>query len=66
LKIKNKKNKNKNKKKKYVNKKNIKKISKFKCNKVSVLIILVFIPQTPILEMVPQLLFCSCLIKGEK
>jgi hypothetical protein len=29
-----------------------KKISKFKCNKVSVLIILVFIPQPPILEMV--------------
>jgi hypothetical protein len=28
-------------------------ISKFKCNKVSVLIILVFVPQLPILEMVP-------------
>jgi hypothetical protein len=24
----------------------------------------VFIPQPPILEMVPQMLFCSCLIKG--
>jgi hypothetical protein len=31
-----------------------KKISKFKCNKVSVLIILVFIPQPPILEMAYQ------------
>jgi hypothetical protein len=28
--------------------------------------ILVFIPQPPILEMVPQMLFCSCLIKGEE
>jgi hypothetical protein len=32
-------------------KKYIKKISKFKYNKVSVLIILVFVPQPPILEM---------------
>jgi hypothetical protein len=39
---------------------------KFKCNKVSLLIILVFVPQPPILETVPQMLFCSCLIKGEK
>jgi hypothetical protein len=31
-----------------------KKNSKFKCNNVSVLIILVFVPQPPILEMVPQ------------
>jgi hypothetical protein len=29
-----------------------KKISKFKCNKVSVLIILVFVPLPPVLEMV--------------
>jgi hypothetical protein len=43
-----------------------KKISKFKCNKVSVLIILVFIPQPPILEIVPQKKFCGCLIKREK
>jgi hypothetical protein len=42
-----------------------KKTSKFKCNEVSVLRILVFIPQPPILELVPQMLFCSCLIKGE-
>jgi hypothetical protein len=36
----------------------------FKCNKVSVLIILVFVPQPVILVMVSQKLFC-CLIKGE-
>jgi hypothetical protein len=41
-----------------------KKTSYFKCNEVSVLIILVFVPQPPILEMVPQMLFCSYLIKG--
>jgi hypothetical protein len=35
-------------------KKNEKKISNFKCNKVSVLVILVFIPKPPILEIVPQ------------
>jgi hypothetical protein len=45
----------------YIKKKN----SKFKCNEITVLIILVFVPQPPILEMVPQMLFCSCLIKGE-
>jgi hypothetical protein len=39
--------------------------SMFKCNEVSVLIIFVFIPQPPILEMVPQMLFCSCFIRGE-
>jgi hypothetical protein len=54
---------NKNKK---MNKIKIKKILKFKYNEVSVLIILVFIPQPPILEMVPQMLFFCCLIKGEK
>jgi hypothetical protein len=37
-----------------INEKKNKKISKFKCNKVLVLIILVFIPQPPILEMVSQ------------
>jgi hypothetical protein len=42
-----------------------KKTSKFKCNEVSGLIILVLVPQPPILEMVPQMLFCTCLIKGE-
>jgi hypothetical protein len=47
-------------------KKVYKKISKFKCNKISVVIILVLVPQPLILEMVPQMLFCSCLIKGEK
>jgi hypothetical protein len=41
-----------------------KKTSNFKCNEVSGLIILVFIPQPSILEMVPQMLVCSCLIKG--
>jgi hypothetical protein len=41
------------------------KTSKFKSNEVSVLIILVFIPQPPFLEMVPLMLFCSCLIKEE-
>jgi hypothetical protein len=41
-----------------------KKPSKFKCNEVSALIILVFVPQPSILEMVLQMLFCSCLIKG--
>jgi hypothetical protein len=49
-----------------MNKIKIKKILKFKYNEVSVLIILVFIPQPPILEMVPQMLFFCCLIKGEK
>jgi hypothetical protein len=43
-----------------------KKISKFKCSKISVLIILVFDPHPPILEILPQMLFCRCLIKGEK
>jgi hypothetical protein len=42
------------------------KIFKFKCNKVAILIILVFVPQAPILEMVPEKLFCGCLIRGEK
>jgi hypothetical protein len=37
----------------------------FKCNKFSVLIILVLVPQ-PFLEMVSQNSFCHCLIKGEK
>jgi hypothetical protein len=40
------------------------KSSKLKCNEVSVLII--WVPShSPILEMVPQMLFCSCLIKGD-
>jgi hypothetical protein len=42
-----------------------KKISKFKCIEISVLIILVFVPQPPILEMVPQMLFCSVSSKGK-
>jgi hypothetical protein len=78
LKINNKRNKDSNKKNerrniyiKYNKIKNIKnkkhkKNSKFKSNEVSVLIIFVFIPQPPILEMVPQMLFCICLIKEEK
>jgi hypothetical protein len=49
-----------------IKRKEKKKISKFKCNDVSGLIILVFIPQPPILEMVPQIFFCSSLINGEK
>jgi hypothetical protein len=42
-----------------------KKISNLKCNKVSVLIILVFIPQPSVLEMVSQKLFYHCFIKGK-
>jgi hypothetical protein len=40
------------------------KTSKFKCNEVSVLITLVFVPQPSVLEMVPQMLFCSVSSKG--
>jgi hypothetical protein len=40
------------------------KTSKFKCNEVSVLIIWVSV-SVSVLEMVPQMLFCSCLIKGD-
>jgi hypothetical protein len=36
-----------------------KKISKFKCSKVSVLIILVFVPQPPILEISKVVLLLS-------
>jgi hypothetical protein len=43
-----------------------KKISKFNCIKVSVLIILMLVPQPAILEMVSQKWFCHCLIKRKK
>jgi hypothetical protein len=45
---------------------NYKKIPKFKYNKVSVLVILMLVLQSPVLVLVSEKKFCCCLIKGEK
>jgi hypothetical protein len=44
----------------------IKKMPNFKCNKVSVLIVLVLVLQPPVLVLVFEKEFYHCLIKGKK